>query len=284
MAAARAVLDLLRIGLLPTAWADVAAGACLAGGAEPPELGGALLLSSGLYLFGMASNAVVDRAEDAVRYPARPVPSGRISLGAARAAAAACALAALAALPLVAPAGRATAAVLFAAILAYNLGGKRRAAIGPALMGACRGLNLLAGALAAAPDARVDAHLLVPALALAAYTAAVTAVSALEGAGASRRRLAARFGVLLAVPLALTPCAGAAAAFPLVALAALVIVSYPRGGFAAGAPNETPVHRLLGGIYLLDAAFAGYAGAPWVCAALTAAGILHALRVRHARA
>ena len=63
MAAARAVLELLRIGLLPSAWADTAAGACLAGAAEPLPLAGALLLSSGMYLFGMASNAVADRAD-----------------------------------------------------------------------------------------------------------------------------------------------------------------------------------------------------------------------------
>ena len=277
MAAVRAVLELLRIGLLPSAWADVAAGACLAGGAEPSALGGALLLSGGLYLFGMAGNAIADRAEDAVRYPARPLPSGRISPTGARAAAAACVLAALAALPLVTAAGRAAAAALFAALLASNLGGKRRALLGPALMGTCRGLNLLVGALAAAPAARVDAGLLPAALALAVYTAAVTGVSALEGA-ASRRGLAARFGILLAIPLALIPFAGAPAAVPLAALAVLALCSYPRGGVAAGAPNETPVHRLLGGIYLLDAAFAGHAGAPWVCAALATAGLLHAFR------
>jgi 4-hydroxybenzoate polyprenyltransferase len=272
-----ALLEFLRIKLLPSAWADIAAGALLAGTPAPVALAGALALTSGLYLFGMASNALLDRVEDARRYPSRPLPSGRLGLGAARALCAACLIAAFAGGAFVEPAGRAVAGALLAAILAYNLGGKRVAVLGPALMGSCRALNLLAGALAAVPGALLDERVLVPALALGLYVACVTSLSALEGAAASRARLGLRFGAMLAVPCALFPFAGPASALALGALAALIAAAFPRAAFAAGAHDERPVHRLLAGIYLLDAAFAGHASAPWLCAALAAAGTLHFL-------
>ncbi len=279
---AKAVLELVRLRLLPSAWADILAGAFLAGTPATVPLAGALALTSGLYLFGMASNAVFDRAEDAQRYPTRPLPSGRLGLGAARAVCAACLLVALAGAAFVAPAGRIAAAVLLAAILAYNLGGKRVAVLGPALMGSCRALNLVAGALAAVPDAHAGATLLVPAVALGLYTALVTSVSALEGLAAPRGRLGLRFGALVAIPLALAPVAGCIAAFPLAVLVALVLYSFPRRAFAEGRPDELPVHRLLGGIYLIDASFAGYASMPLLCGILAAAGIVHAATARGA--
>ena len=71
------LLELLRVWLLPTAWADILAGACLNGSATLGRLLPALLVSSSLYLFGMVTNAIADRKRDAELYPRRPLPSGR---------------------------------------------------------------------------------------------------------------------------------------------------------------------------------------------------------------
>src|SRR5262245_15492958 len=96
----RAWAQLLRISLAPTLVADLCAGVAIArGGPGGLELvartsGVSLLLFAG----GMALNGWVDRAEDAVAQPRRPIPSGAI----APAAALGFAVLALAAAPLVA--------------------------------------------------------------------------------------------------------------------------------------------------------------------------------------
>jgi 4-hydroxybenzoate polyprenyltransferase len=71
---------------LPTVWMNVLAALVLASGALP--LGPFLLLVvalSAFYAAGMVWNDVMDRALDAVAKPERPIPSGRISVDAARA-------------------------------------------------------------------------------------------------------------------------------------------------------------------------------------------------------
>jgi 4-hydroxybenzoate polyprenyltransferase len=78
-------LALARVSNLPTVWMNVLAAAVLATGALP--LGPYLVLvvsMSAFYTAGMVWNDVVDRDLDAVAKPERPIPSGRISLGAAR--------------------------------------------------------------------------------------------------------------------------------------------------------------------------------------------------------
>lgn len=143
----RAWAELLRVSALFTVPGDALAGAAAAG--RRPDRGTALAVGASLCLYeaGMALNDWADRDEDAVDRPHRPIPSGRISPGAALAAAGALTAAGLG---LAARAGRpalAVAAGLAATVWAYDLRLKHTPA-GPAAMAAARGLDLLLGATA----------------------------------------------------------------------------------------------------------------------------------------
>ncbi|HOX23680.1 MAG TPA: UbiA family prenyltransferase, partial [Elusimicrobiales bacterium] len=120
----RAWLELLRPPNLFTVPGDPLAGFFLAtaGGGAPAYALAALtaVVALLLYMSGLMGNDVADYSEDLRDRPARPLPSGRVSLRAVRAAA--CALA-LAALLLAAVAGRpvfATALLLLLAVTLYN--------------------------------------------------------------------------------------------------------------------------------------------------------------------
>ncbi|MEU0231343.1 MULTISPECIES: SCO3242 family prenyltransferase [unclassified Streptomyces] len=195
----RAWSELLRVSALPSVPGDALAGAAAAG--TRPGRGTAWAVGSSLCLYeaGMALNDWADRYEDAAERPHRPVPSGRVSPGAALGAAGALTAAGLV---LAARAGRpplAVATVLAATVWAYDLRLKHTAA-GPAVMGAARGLDLLLGATATVSAARGGAGLRHPAApsptafplpalpsaaVLAAHTYAVTAVSRHEVHGGS---------------------------------------------------------------------------------------------------
>ncbi|MGW1108325.1 SCO3242 family prenyltransferase [Streptomyces sp. NPDC002540] len=143
----RAWAELLRVSALFTVPGDALAGAAATG--LRPDRGTALAVGASLCLYeaGMALNDWADRDEDAVDRPHRPIPSGRISPGAALAAAGALTAAGLG---LAARAGRpalAVAAGLAATVWAYDLRLKHTPA-GPAAMAAARGLDLLLGATA----------------------------------------------------------------------------------------------------------------------------------------
>jgi len=151
-------LQFFRLPNLPTAPGDALAGAALLLGAFPETFGarlsatmGGLLpaLASGaaawfFYLFGLADNDIAGAAEDARNTPERPIPSGRISMRAAKLARVLCLLMALgigavADLPWT---WWVVAAWLVAVICIYNR------VKGALLMGCCRGLSLLAGGAA----------------------------------------------------------------------------------------------------------------------------------------
>ncbi|MFB6942489.1 SCO3242 family prenyltransferase [Streptomyces sp. NPDC056305] len=143
----RAWAELLRVSALFTVPGDALAGAAATG--LRPDRGTALAVGASLCLYeaGMALNDWADRDEDAVDRPHRPIPSGRISPGAALAAAGALTAAGLG---LAARAGRPALAVatgLAATVWAYDLRLKHTPA-GPAAMAAARGLDLLLGATA----------------------------------------------------------------------------------------------------------------------------------------
>ncbi|MBK3595446.1 MULTISPECIES: SCO3242 family prenyltransferase [Streptomyces] len=143
----RAWAELLRVSALFTVPGDALAGAAALGRA--PGRGTALAVGASLCLYeaGMALNDWADRDEDAVDRPHRPIPSGRISPGAALAAAGALTAAGLA---LASRAGRPALAVasgLAATVWAYDLRLKHTPA-GPAAMAAARSLDLLLGAVA----------------------------------------------------------------------------------------------------------------------------------------
>ncbi|MEU7996012.1 SCO3242 family prenyltransferase [Micromonospora sp. NPDC049060] len=157
---------------------DVVAGAAAAGtlGRRTPALAAASVL---LYWAGMAANDWADRRLDAVERPERPIPSGRVAPGAALGLAAGLTAAGVA---LAAAAGgrrAVTVAVpLAAAVWGYDLAAKSTAA-GPAVMAACRGLDVLLGATGGRALRAVPA-----AVTVAAHTWTVTALSRREVTGA----------------------------------------------------------------------------------------------------
>ncbi|MGW4461573.1 SCO3242 family prenyltransferase [Micromonospora sp. NPDC004704] len=159
---------------------DVVAGAAAAGALDRrvPGLAGASVL---LYWAGMAANDWADRHLDAVERPERPIPSGRISPGTAFGVSAGLTAAGLALAGLTG--GRRALAVavpLAGAIWAYDVKAKNTAA-GPAVMAACRGLDVLLGATGGKPLRAVPA-----AVTVAAHTYTVTELSRREVSGADR--------------------------------------------------------------------------------------------------
>jgi 4-hydroxybenzoate polyprenyltransferase len=140
-------LQLVRLPNVFTAAADSLAGWLLVEGTfqEPrrwlPLVGSSLAIYAG----GIALNDYYDFEIDRAERPARPLPSGAIprqiagQLGGVLLAVG-LALAALSG----SWASLAVAGALVGCVLAYDLGLKR-SALGPELMGACRGLNLLLG-------------------------------------------------------------------------------------------------------------------------------------------
>ncbi|OAH10146.1 SCO3242 family prenyltransferase [Streptomyces jeddahensis] len=180
----RAWAELLRVPALFTVPGDALAGAAAAGARPDRRTLLAICSSLCLYEAGMALNDWADRAEDAVERPHRPLPSGRISPGAALAAAGGLTVAGLA---LAGRAGRpalAVAGTLATTVWAYDLGLKRTAA-GPVAMAVARGLDLALGAAATAPGGGRCRAALPSATVLGAHTLAVTAVSRREAQGGS---------------------------------------------------------------------------------------------------
>jgi 4-hydroxybenzoate polyprenyltransferase len=142
-----AYLQLIRLPNVLTAAADSLAGWLLVGGslALPgrwlPLVGASMVL----YASGTALNDVFDIEVDRAERPGRPLPSGRVSI---RLAAWLGGLGLLLGPALAGASGSVATAVvasiLAACILAYDAGLKHTA-LGPAVMGACRGVNLLMG-------------------------------------------------------------------------------------------------------------------------------------------
>lgn len=135
-----------------------------------------------LYWAGMAANDWADRELDAIERPERPIPSGRISPGTALGVSAGLTAAGLAVAGLTG--GRRALAVavpLAGAIWAYDVKAKNTAA-GPAVMAACRGLDVLLGATGGKRPLRA----LPAAVTVAAHTYTVTELSRREVSGADR--------------------------------------------------------------------------------------------------
>ncbi|WP_249998120.1 SCO3242 family prenyltransferase [Actinoplanes sp. M2I2] len=175
----RDLAELVRAPAALSVPGDTVAGAAAAGGLRrsTPALAAASVC---LYWGGMAANDWADRELDAVERPGRPIPSGRVParhalLTAAGLTAAGVGLAAVAG-------GRRAAAValpLAATVWAYDLWAKNTAA-GPAVMAACRGLDVLLGASGGNLRRAVP-----PALTVAAHTYTVTELSRREVSGAT---------------------------------------------------------------------------------------------------
>ncbi len=218
MATWRDVADLVRAPAALSVPGDVVAGAAAAGtlGARTPALAGASVC---LYWAGMAANDWADRDLDARERPERPIPSGRVAPGTAVGIAAGLTAAGLAVAALAG--GRralAVAAPLAAAVWAYDVAAKNTPA-GPAVMAACRGLDVLLGA----SDGRLR-RALPAALTVAAHTYTVTALSRREVSGADARLPAVTLAGTAAVTVAAVTGTAAGAG------TAAVTAAAPTGG------------------------------------------------------
>lgn len=165
------VLELVRAPAVLTVVGDTIAGAVAARGRLRPSAVALATSSACLYTAGMALNDYADAELDARERPERPIPSGRIARATAlKIGAGLTALGIAAAFA----AGRACGLVslgIAGAVWTYDLAAKKTVA-GPVLMAACRGLDVLMGA--AGPN---WGRAVIPAAAIAAHTAAVTALS-----------------------------------------------------------------------------------------------------------
>ncbi|MEU3271948.1 SCO3242 family prenyltransferase [Saccharomonospora sp. NPDC006951] len=175
----RSYVDLVRAPAALTVVGDTVAGAAAAGTPLRGRKWALPMASVALYWAGMALNDWADRKLDAVERPERPIPSGRVTPGAALATGGALTAAGLGLAGLGGGQRAArTAAVLAAAVWTYDTRLKGTA-LGPAGMSVCRALDVLLGAggrwRAAAPAA----------CALAVHTLGVTALSGGEVHGGS---------------------------------------------------------------------------------------------------
>jgi 4-hydroxybenzoate polyprenyltransferase len=194
-----AILKLFRFPLVFTAIADSAAGYLIASSVLQP---GVMVLlaccSSGLYFFGMALNDIADRERDRAIAPNRVLPSGRLSVRAAKIAAFSALALSFAAIvvipdtPILPRIG--TWALTVLSIVAYNVFLKI-----PPVMGLVRAFNLLLGVV----GGRIITFdmngqpwqygiLAAPAL---VYVTALTYVSTLEDETPSKRKV--YFGVAM---------------------------------------------------------------------------------------
>lgn len=146
----RAYIELLRPANVVTALADVLAGYALAGLGQPGALPWLLGATACLYAGGVVLNDFFDRNLDRVERPERPIPSGRVPAPHA----AFVGLLLLGAGVMLAfgatPAAGRVAGSIAAGVVLYDAWAKRQA-IGPAIMGLCRALNLMLG-VAAVPE------------------------------------------------------------------------------------------------------------------------------------
>jgi 4-hydroxybenzoate polyprenyltransferase len=272
----RAILELLRPPNVATALADVLAGFGVARLADMRALPWLLLSTACLYAGGVALNDVFDRAVDRRERPERPIPSGRISAGAAAGIGGSLLLAGIVSAALAGPTAGAVALALALAVILYDAWGKRLSLIGPVNMGLCRALNLLLG-IAAAPAILRDTWGLgaIPLL----YIAGITRISRGEVHGGSRRAATIALVSLSAALLILLGVALRAGdrALPSLVLAMVVAWRVAPAFLAARARPEPAtirfaVQRGVLSLVLVDATIAtAYAGLLYGAVVLAAA-------------
>lgn len=197
-----AIVQLMRLPAVFTAFADVFAGFALRNGtmAFGTSFARLLMVSGCLYTAGMVFNDVFDREHDRRTRPDRPIPSGRVSV---RAATALGVLLMATALACAVSVGRPTAelaALLALVVLVYD-GWAKRTALGPAVMGLCRALDVLVGASvvvphpdgvsAGTPREAFAPQILHVATAMGVYVAGLTWFARSEATGGAARSLLA---------------------------------------------------------------------------------------------
>lgn len=198
----RSYAELLRVPNVFTAFADVLMGYLFTHASLDPWQHPAMLLAASglLYLSGMVLNDVFDREIDAVERPARPIPSGAVSLSTAQAIGfgfliGGVALAWLVSVQTGIPRAALAGSALAALIVGYNSFLKHTAA-GPVAMGGCRTLNVLLG-MSLAPTPWQPVHWIV-AVGIGVYIAGVTWFARTEARQSSRAQLTVAMCVMLA--------------------------------------------------------------------------------------
>ncbi|WP_250030756.1 SCO3242 family prenyltransferase [Paractinoplanes maris] len=256
----RDLAELVRAPAALSVPGDTVAGAA-AGGGLRRSTPGLVAASVCLYWGGMAANDWADRELDARERPERPIPSGRVRAGQALLTAAGLTAAGVG-LAAVSGGRRALAVAvpLAAAVWAYDTWAKNTPA-GPAMMAACRGLDVLLGATGGEVGRAVPA-----ALTVAAHTYTVTALSRHEVSGATAAlpltTLAGTVG--LAATAATGRRAGSAATG---ALAAWYLAGYGRAQLRAAAdPSALRIRAAVGAgiteLPALQGALTARAGSP----------------------
>ena len=194
---AMAYLRLMRPANLVTAAADILAASVIC--AAPARVFGWLVAASVcLYAGGVVLNDVFDRDLDSIERPERPIPAGTVPLLGAVCLGAGFLLAGILLAHTNGRGSTAFAAALALAVLAYDRWAKRQA-VGPLVMGLCRGLNLVLGLSA---DTNVLAHWWPLSLLPFFYIVAITTLSRGEVHGGSR----ATSGLTLALVLTVLLC------------------------------------------------------------------------------
>ncbi|MBX2820196.1 MAG: UbiA-like protein EboC, partial [Rhodothermaceae bacterium] len=151
-----ALAQLARPANIVTAWADVLAGVAVAGvtipvllgmepGILPESVAWLVLATTGLYGGGVVFNDVFDAKLDAVERPERPIPSGKVSIGAATAWGLLLLIGGIVAAWQASWESGVLAAAIAVAALVYDKFGKHHTILGPINMGLCRGMNLMLG-------------------------------------------------------------------------------------------------------------------------------------------
>lgn len=144
---------LLRLPNLFTAPWDPVCGFLIAGGASDPEKIGYLAVAAlCAYAFGLVTNDIADLKTDMAERPARPLPSGEISMKEASIAAV---VLCIVALELTSFAGHGACfgmMLLLVVILLYNYCGRKSALLSSALMGLCRVFSFGIGVAAVYPE------------------------------------------------------------------------------------------------------------------------------------
>ncbi|MFE6965227.1 SCO3242 family prenyltransferase [Agromyces sp. NPDC057679] len=285
MTTVRDVLELVRAPAALTVLGDSAVGAHAAAGGFTRRGWLLPLASAAIYSGGMALNDWADRDLDGVERPERPIPSGRVSPR--RALAIAAGLGAVGLALAAAGGGRRSLAVavpLVASVIAYDVVAKPTAA-GPLAMATCRGLDVLMGA-GGSPRA------LPAALAIAAHTAGVTALSRGEvhgGNGADTGLALAATGAAAAAVDATAPEVRSTLARAAGAVGSAAYLAAAVPGQLAAAEDPTPervrdaTRRGIGAVVPLQAALVARSGAPVVALGLMAVHAVIRLRGRACR-
>lgn len=257
-----------RFRLSPSALSNFAVGMLIANGGslgaliEPVALG-SLVMVWLIYLFGMGLNDLADRERDRSIHPDRPLPSGAISVGTAKAALWVLLLSAWAIAATIGVHASVTLGALTVAILVYDLKGKVHPVLGPVTMGAIRGMLFVGGSWVTRQSFDLSVSSAVAAGLTMAYVAMVTWFSQAEGETTStpRRRAEAIVAIMTIALAAWIPIGNQLAAIDRVLWAiagAIGMVSY-LSVYATAPARSTPPRtfattwRLLLGLFWLDA-------------------------------